>query len=105
MKTLRRALEFLRITDEDGNLSLTHAALVFAAVCIWRGIHVDLAEFGTFALALGAYQAKKYLARSDAEPGPSVDLKPVQDRLAVLEGHLKTILNAPALERFGLVKK
>lgn len=106
MKHLRRFLEFVRFTDTDGNLSLTHAALVFACTCIWVGKPISLPEFGTLALALGAYQLKKYLnAPPDAPPAPAVDLAPLEAKVKELAGHVATILNKPALERFGLTRK
>lgn len=101
---MRRALQFLRITDEDGNLSLTHAALVFACVCIWFGKAISLADFGAFALALGAYQAKKYLARP-GDAAPAVDLAPLEAKVKELSNNMATILNRPALEKFGLVPR
>lgn len=101
---VKRALEFLRITDEDGNLSLTHAALVFVCVCIWKGIHVDLSEFGAFALTLGAYSAKKYIGKpGDAKP--TVDIAPLEAKVKELSTHVAGILNQPALARFGLTPK
>ena len=119
MKTVKRFLAWSRFTDEDGNLSITHACLLFACVLMWRGTAVSLTEFGTFALALGGYQAKKILTaqserstREPPAPAPAVDLGPLSNNLAVVEAkvkelssHVATILNKPALERFGLAPR
>ena len=103
MQRIARVLKFLRFTDEDGNLSLTHAALVFAAVCIWTGKAISLPDFGAFALALGAYSAKKYLGKPDAPP--AVDIAPLEAKVKELATHVAGILNQPALARFGLAPK
>lgn len=104
MRVLNRLLKFLRITDEDGNLSLTHAALVFAAVCIWTGKQISLPDFGAFALALGAYQGKKWLARKP-DAAPAVDIAPLEAKVKELSNHVAGILNQPALQRFGLTPR
>ena len=108
MKRLNRLLEFLRVTDEDGNLSITHAALVFAAVCVWQGKAISLPEFGTLVLTLGAYQLKRYLNKPSDTASPAVthvDLAPLEAKVKELGNHVANILNQPALARFGLTKK
>ncbi len=104
MQRITRALKFFRLTDDDGNLSLTHAALVFACTCIWLGKPISLPEFGTLALALGAYQLKKYLNAPDAPTAPA-NLGPLEDKVKELSQHVAAILNKPALERFGLAPR
>lgn len=99
-----RVLTFLRLVDEDGNLSLTHACLVFAMVCIWVGKPISLPEFGALALSLGAYQLKKYLANREPT-APAVDLSPMEAKLRALEANVAAVMNQPALARFGLTPK
>lgn len=99
-----RVLSFLRLTDEDGNLSLTHAALIFACVCIWTGKQISLPDFGAFALALGAYAAKRHLAKAPVA-APPADLGPVHSRLDELSKVVAQLANAPALAKFGLAPR
>src|SRR4051812_348650 len=55
-----RVLQFLRVCDEQGQLSITTAAFVIAAVCLLSGKPISLTEFSAFSIALAGYHAKKY---------------------------------------------
>lgn len=58
---LNKVLCFLRVTDEQGNLSLTNLSMYVAIVKLALAINPSFAEVGTFLLASAAYSYKKYL--------------------------------------------
>ncbi len=63
MKYFHRLLRWLRITDEDHVVSLTHAFLVLACIVYWR--HPDAVTAATAAAAVANYSAKNVLRRRD----------------------------------------
>jgi len=69
MGHLRQLLTWLRLTDEDGLLSITHAAVYVAFACVLLGRQVSWTEWGLFVSALGSYRVKRYLEgdRGDSE--------------------------------------
>ena len=68
MQTLMRVLFFLRIVDENSQLSLTWIAFcvgVFAIVyAVLHHQPVDLADLLTFAIGVGSYHAKLFRTAS-----------------------------------------
>lgn len=67
MKHLRRFLRWLRIEDENGQLSLTTLAFAAGMFCILKGVAVSLADLSAFGLALGAYAHKRYRQQRSTE--------------------------------------
>ncbi len=63
MKHIRRLLFWLRVTDTDHVLSLTHAFLILACVVYWR--HPDAITAATAAAAVANYSAKNVIRRRE----------------------------------------
>ena len=59
--TLTRVATFLRLIDDDGNLSITHLSCYFAIAWVCLGLHVSWAELSGFLIALSSYRVKRYL--------------------------------------------
>ena len=102
---MKRLLAFFRLTNGDGLLSLTYLACygTFAVYCL----HPDATTAATFTATLAHYGYKKFLNRPvpEAPPAPAVDIAPLEAKVKELAAHMATIMNKPALEKFGLVRK
>lgn len=61
---LIRFLQWARVCDENGQVSLTTCAFGVAIYCILAQKPVSLPELSAFAIALGGYHAKKYYAHA-----------------------------------------
>jgi len=57
---MRRLLAWLRLTDDDGALSLTHVSLFLALWCMCRGVAISWTEMGGFVIALASYRMKRW---------------------------------------------
>lgn len=70
---LLRVLQFLRVVDQQGNLSISNLAVIGAAANLYLGDHNGLqhamTEFGPLALALLNYTAKRYIDRGKVDVG------------------------------------
>lgn len=75
-KQLMRALQFLRITDEKHNLSITNIAIVVTLVALFMRPEVSTTDIGAFVAALIAYQVKKFSGQVKPET-ESEDLKKI----------------------------
>lgn len=56
---------FLRLLNENGNISLTNS---FAIITLYKYARLDqvtLDEMGAFLLIIGAYEFKRYVQRKD----------------------------------------
>ncbi len=86
MRHIRRLLFWLRITDTDHVLSLTHAFLVLACVVYWR--HPDAITAATAAAAVANYSAKNVIRRREKrlEVAGDVEVKLAAVQ-AALDGH------------------
>lgn len=85
-----RLLDWLRITDENRVLSLTHGFLVLACVVYWR--HPDAITAATAAAAVANYSAKHIMRRREvkAEPqGPSPEVKELSRQVQALAAELQ----------------
>ena len=71
-----RALQFLRITDEKHNLSITNIAIVVTLVVAINRPEMSATDIGAFVAALVAYQFKKFSGQAKPET-ESEDLKKV----------------------------
>lgn len=62
MQGLLRLLQFIRLLDEQGNISITNVAVMAAAAQLFMGDHVQgLVDLGPLALAVGNYAVKRYV--------------------------------------------
>lgn len=66
MDKLIRALQFLRITDENNNLSLTNIALVIVLANLLNRPELSLNDILTFGGALIGYHVKRFMAGAPA---------------------------------------
>ena len=73
-----RALRFLRLVDEDGDLSLTHLACFLAFYCMVRGVPVSWTDMGGFLIAMASYRVKRGLE-------DKANTNAVVDRMQVVE--------------------
>lgn len=62
MEKLLRTLKFLRITDENGDLSLTNIALVIVLVHLLNRPELSLNDLLTFGGALIGYHVKRFVS-------------------------------------------
>lgn len=59
---------FLRITDDQGNLSLTNLSMYLALYKLLVAPNAGFAEVGTYLLAVAAYNYKKALGQDPTPP-------------------------------------
>jgi hypothetical protein len=76
-----RALQFLRITDESGNLSLTNIALVSTLVVVLRRPELQVGDIATFIATVAGYQVKRFLSGGAAPSTEAEDLKAAVESL------------------------
>ena len=67
MQRLIRFLQFLRLADENGQLSLTTIGFAIGCIAILACKPVSLPELSVFAIGLGGYHAKKFQSHSRAK--------------------------------------
>ena len=79
-----KLLNWLRLTDDDGLLSLTHLSLFIALGLLIAGRPISLPEFATFVAALGSYRVKRALENRD-------DSATTDSRLTQLEADVKKL--------------
>lgn len=78
---MQRVLQFLRLTDEAGNLSITNLAVLAAAANMFLGEHASaITELGPVAVAVLNYAYKRKVSS-----GSSADADRVAQMLATLE--------------------
>jgi hypothetical protein len=63
---IKPTLTFLRLTDEQGNLSLTNLALMLTLIKVLTSPGVELPELLTFVATIVGYQAKRYMTGTPA---------------------------------------
>jgi len=101
---LRRLLDWLRVTDDDGRLSLTHLSLGVALYCTIRGVQVSWTEWAAVVVTLSAYQAKKYLAQEPKaggtnDPGQAAaaqQLAALEARVGGIDAEFKSLRSGQA---------
>lgn len=75
-KQILRALRFLRITDEQDNLSITNIAIVATLIVALNRPELSVTDIGAFVAALAAYQLKKFSGQVKPET-ESEDIKKI----------------------------
>lgn len=81
MDKLFRVLQFFRVTDESGNLSLTNIALVSTLVVVLRRPELQIADIATFVATVAGYQVKRFLTGGATPATEAEDLKAVVESL------------------------
>ena len=81
-------LAWVRLTDDDGALSLTHLALFIALGLMIAGRQIEWTALGGFIAALGSYRIKRAIEDRD-------DSQTTADKLAKIDvkmGRLESVL-------------
>lgn len=81
---LLRFLRFLRITDENNNLSLTNIAVVVTISVLLTRPDVNIAQLGTFLAAMVGYNVKRF-ATTLGDPADQGDMDSLREAVAKLE--------------------
>lgn len=69
---VRKAADFLRITDDDGLLSLTHLALYVGLGLLIAGRSIPWTDLSAFVVALASYRVKRALETTDSADSETV---------------------------------
>lgn len=88
MEKLIRTLQFFRVVDESGNLSLTNIALVVVLVSLVNRPELSVADIGSLVAAIAGYQFKRWMqpdAPAEDQSELSDALKSLQTKVAALE--------------------
>ena len=64
---LLKALDFLRLLDENGVLSITNLAVILILIKITLAAQVNFAEMGALLTVISGYQFKHYFRRQYAQ--------------------------------------
>jgi len=64
---MMRILTWLRLVDDDGLFSLTHAAVYVAFACVLLGRQVSWSDWGCFIVAMASYRIKRHFERNGAD--------------------------------------
>lgn len=91
-----RVLRFLRVTDEQNNLSLTNLALVIALVHVLRQPGIELHDLLAFVATIVGYQVKRFAANPN---------QPVSDPSEEVKEAIKTLEGKVAALQVGRVLK
>jgi hypothetical protein len=75
-----RILQFLRVADESGNLSLTNLALAATLIRLLMQPELAIADIATFVATILGYQFKRYMA-----PEPQAAASEIEDVKKALE--------------------
>jgi hypothetical protein len=95
MDKIARALQFLRITDEAGNLSLTNVGLIVMLGKIAVTPNLAIPDLAMFLATLVGYQVKKFTAVS-----------PTNEDTAALQEAIKSLeTKVAAVGAFGPPKR
>lgn len=84
-------LAFLRLTDENNQLSLTNISLMVVVVKIALTPQASLPDLGALLLGLANYAHKKVLASKEIPEAKPVDLSPLTSQLTALSDSLKDL--------------
>lgn len=90
MKIVNRILKFLRLSDQEGDLSLTNISVMVLLVKIALVPDFSINEAALFLTALGGYNLKKYFKQTEpkaiVQPTTSdVRLQKIEDALTKLQ--------------------
>lgn len=76
MEQLQTILKFLRITDENGVLSITNLSMMASMLYMFQSPTHDLTQYVPVVLAFVNYIAKRYIGTSS-----TADVKAVTDQI------------------------
>jgi hypothetical protein len=85
-----KALTFLRLIDENGELSLTNLAVIAALINVALQFDVDVYDVVALGITLASYQFKRTVLPKKA--APKEELQKLQDQMAQLESKLTAIV-------------
>jgi len=85
-KAIERALKFLRITDEKGNLSLTNLALLAALYNIATNTAAQTTDLLMFVASIAGYQAKRYISGEPEDSATVAEkIKEMETKITALQ--------------------
>lgn len=96
---LLRAFRFLRITDDQNNLSLTNLALVAVLGRLMTLPGLETMDLLTFVATLVGYQVKRVV--SGTSPSPATDTAELKAAMQVLETKISALQVGKVLNRPG----
>src|SRR5688500_2839599 len=96
MNKFLRLLQFFRVTDENGNLSLTNIALVVAVANMVQRPEISLVDVAGFVATALGYHAKRAFAPS---PQAAADTEALQNALKSLETKVTALQMGQALKK------
>ena len=73
IKNIKRALEFCRVTDASGNISITNIVLVITLYRITQCSNLSLPDLATFLASVIGYQVKRF-ALPPSAPEDTTDI-------------------------------
>jgi hypothetical protein len=88
MDAIKRFAYFLRLTDDDGLLSITHLAVYVGIVALALGRQIAWSDFAAFAVALGSYRIKRAVETPAAD---SETVAQLGTAVTALEAKMKTV--------------
>lgn len=94
---LKSLLAFLRVTDEQGKLSITNIVLVAVLIRLLRCEQLAIEDIAAFAATVAGYQFKRYVAGT-----PTTDedeRKAMQEAIASLQTKVTAIQTGQTLRR------
>ena len=87
-----RALQFLRLVDENNNLSLTNLALIASVASLIARPEVGLTDASTLIASLLGYQFKKYLTTGTATDASNEDVERLRIQVEALQGKVTGVM-------------
>jgi hypothetical protein len=89
-ETISRVLQFLRLTDEQGNLSLTNLAVVAALYNIATNTAIETSDLLMFVASIAGYQIKRFSGAPTAQTKEEIEflneqIKQMETKITALQ--------------------
>jgi hypothetical protein len=97
MNQLKAALHFLRLVDENGQLSLTNLAAIAATINLLFCQNAGIEQVGAFVASLVSYQAKRYLSGKPATEAE--EMAAIKEQIAKLQTSVTAVQLANNMKR------
>jgi hypothetical protein len=92
MNQILRALQFLRLVDEQNNLSLTNLALIVSVGSLIARPEIGVTDATTIVASLLGYQFKKYLTNSGTAASSNEDLAELKKTVESLQSKVTGVV-------------
>jgi hypothetical protein len=87
-----RALQFLRLVDEQNNLSLTNLALIASVASLIARPEIGVTDATTIVASLLGYQFKKYLTNSGTTETSNEDIAELKKTVESLQSKVTGVV-------------